>query len=77
MLQNAVFSVLFVLGLLAGGAASAANAADVSDGLDTVSFICDNPANELVTEICDDLEQLRNSMVAAAVSFSISELVCS
>ena len=77
MLQNIVFSVLFVLGLIAGGAASAANAADVSDDLDTLSFLCDNPPNDLWTEICDDIEQLRNSMAAAAVSFSISELVCS
>lgn len=69
-LQNAVFGVLFLLGLLAGGAASAANVADVQDFLDTISFACDNPPNELVTEICDNWEQLRNSIAAAAVSFS-------
>lgn len=63
---NAVFGVLFLLGLLAGGAASAANVADVQDFLDTISFACDNPPNELVTEICDNWEQLRNSIAAAA-----------
>ena len=64
MLQSAVFSVLFALGFFAGGAASAANAADVQDAID--AFGCDLVASEA----CDNLEQLRNSMAAAAVSFS-------
>ena len=70
MLQNAVFSILFVIGFLAGAAASAANAADVQDGIDLSASTCDNPINDIVSEMCDNWEQLRNSMAAAAVSFS-------
>ena len=71
MLQNAVFSVLFALGLLAGGAASTANAVDVQDFINTISSLCDHSTiyDELV---CDKWEQLRDSMAAAAVSFSSS-----
>ena len=72
-IQNAVFAILFAIGFFAGGAASAANAADVQDTLDVISFIgCD--FNPTISEICDNLEVLRNSMAAAAVSFSTSEL---
>ena len=70
MLQNAVFSILFVIGFLAGAAASAANAADVQDFIDLIAAVCDNPTNDFVSERCDNWEQLRNSMAAAAVSFS-------
>ena len=70
MLQNTVFNVLFVLGLLAGGAASAANAFDVQDFIDTILLTCDNSPDELVTEICNNWKQLRNLLAATAVSFS-------
>ena len=65
-LQSIVFSILFALGLLAGGIASAANAADVQDALDTLGQFC-----EFLEEFCDDAEQLRNSMAATAVSIYV------
>ena len=50
--------------MIAGGAASAANAADVQD--DYIDpFQCDETSSN---SLCDDLEQLRNSQAAAAVS---------
>ena len=54
--------------MIAGGAASAANAADVQDTVDAIEFFCENSADDSTEEICDDFEQLRNSMAAAAVS---------
>ena len=57
--------------MIAGGIASAVNAADVQDDLDTFDLICDDPPNDSFAEFCDDYEQLRNSMAAAAVSSAI------
>lgn len=66
ILQNAVFSVLFALGLFSGGAASAANAGNVQSDYDDI-----NCADNSDAEICKNLAQLRDAQSAAAVSFCI------
>ena len=59
--------MLLTLALFAGGAASAANAADVqNDYIDPIQATCDNTEG-----VCDDIERLRNSQAAGAVSISL------
>ena len=77
ILQAIIFTVLLALGLVSGGIPSAANAANIQeDYLDP--FRCDSrenyrdsPAYSFLDDTCDDLEQIRNSQIASAVSCSI------
>ena len=79
ILQNAVFCVLFALGLFAGGAASAANAADVQDDYYD-RFQCDEiidnfPDDNPAVEACERIARIRDSQAAAAVSaYNLSDL---
>ena len=63
-------SALLALGLISGGIASAVNAADVQEDYIENEFLrCDEDDTPSVFEgICDDLETLRNSQAASAVS---------
>lgn len=65
VLQCTIFTVLLALTFIAGGTASAVNAADVQDGY-IDPFRCDETSSS--SEFCDDLEQLRDTQAAAAVS---------
>ena len=72
VLQTIVASILFTLALISGGAASAADAADIQNSLDT--GICDQ-LQSVISDYCDNLELLRNSLAACAVS-SYSSTLC-
>ena len=74
--QNTVSSVLLTLSFVSSGVSSGTNAADVQDNIDR--FRCEElddvqiPAfsNQLAAyqDFCDNLEVLRDSMIASAVS---------
>ena len=66
-------TVLLALALISGGAASAANAANISEDIDDACDRIDNypqypDVQNILEEICDDAERLRNSQAASAVS---------
>ena len=68
-LQNIIFSVLLAIGLLAGGSASAWNAADIKkDHIDHIDCDRDNLSQQ-AENLCNDLNRIRASQAAAAVSF--------
>ena len=67
-IQCITFTVLLAVALFAGGAASAANAADVQDDYIDILQCDETSGNSVFESVCDDLEQLRNSQAAAAVS---------
>ena len=60
--------------MIAGGAVSAANTADIQEVIDVIESFCVNPVDNFTAELCDDLEQLRNYVAAAAVS-SVSSVI--
>ena len=76
-LQNTVSSILLTLSFISGGVSSGTNAADVQDHVDRLS--CDENVNlqfpalqDEYEEICDNLEIVRDSMIASAVSSHIN-----
>ena len=75
-LQNTVSSILLTLSFISGGVSSGTNAADVQDYIDL--FHCDDLDDfpflniPIVQDTCDDLMNLRGSMVAS----SVSSLIC-
>ena len=70
-LQCIICTILLALAFIAGATASAANAADFQDEyIDLISDICDEvPEGSPGEEICNDFYRIRNSQVAAAVSY--------
>ena len=74
-MQAIIFTVLLALGLVSGGIPSVTNASDIQeDHIDPLQ--CDshedyNNAYFSVEEKCDDLEEIRNSQIASAVSSSV------
>ena len=72
ILQGIVLNFILFLALIGGGIPSATNARDVQvDYIDRFRCNDDNIIGGRATEEqCDDLEQLRNSQAAAAVSLS-------
>jgi len=69
--QCIICTVFLALALIAGGAASAANAADFqNEYVDLVSDACDLvPDDSEAGEFCSDVYRVRNSQIAAAVSY--------
>ena len=74
IIQNTVSSTFLTLSFISGGVSSGTNAADVQDYIDL--FHCDDLDDFLdipiVQDTCDDLMNLRGSMVAS----SVSSLIC-
>ena len=75
--QNTVSSILLTLSFISSGVSSGTNAADVQDNIDT--FRCENlddlqilsrfpTVQAAYQDFCDNLEVLRDSMIASAVS---------
>ena len=75
--QAIIFTVLLALGLVSGGIPCATNAADLqehyldSSACDSLENYRNNTAYSLIEETCDNLEQIRDSQIASAVSSSI------
>ena len=75
--QAIIFTVLLALGLVSGGIPSAINAANLQEdyldpsNCDSLEYYRNSPAYSLIEETCDNLEQIRDSQIASAVSSSI------
>jgi len=66
--------VVFALSLFAGATASAAYASDNADYYDDIESQCNN--GRVRGDLCDDLETIRDSEGATAVSFVCLQLAC-
>ena len=74
LLQDIVISAVFVISLLSGGAASAAYASDNDDFYDDYERFCTNPyLNQFnfVEDACNDIQRVRDSEGATAVSYGV------
>ena len=75
--QAIIFTVLLALGLVSGGIPSATNAANLQEdyldqsACDSIENYRDSVFYDVLEETCDDLEQIRDSQITSAVSFSI------
>ena len=75
--QAIIFTVLLALGLVSGGIPSATNAANLQEDYldqpecDSIEDYRNSNFYSLIEEICDNLEQIRDSQIASAVSCSI------
>jgi len=66
-----VISVLLTVSLLAGGVANAVFASDNADAYDAIEPLCEQSDISLEIDLCNDFERLRDSEIAASVSYCI------
>ena len=75
LLQDIVISAVFVISLLSGGVASAAYASDNDDFYDDHKFLCTDEYTDrfdIVEDACNDIQIVRDSEGASAVSYIVS-----